>query len=282
MVSRFSDRIGARQATKSVQIDGMDAPLRNSLWNAIRSRVDTYPSHWHQAASGVARHALKVPVDSFHSSENGSQEWLRTSFFAAPWYAVYDIVEFVVLHIDRILEIDRRYGQSQRADFIREVDGILELELSGYRFIGGQVVPISDPVEVAAIEASASCGGGPSEHIRTALALLGQRPNPDYRNSIKESVSAVESVVNAYAGTDANGVAKAVEALAKKVEIHPALRAAVKQLYGYSSDANGVRHAILDQATIGYAEAAFMLVACSAFVNFFTEKVREASVHRGT
>jgi hypothetical protein len=34
---------------------------------------------------------------------------------------------------------------------------------------------------------------GVATHRRAAVALLGKRPEPDYRNSIKESISAVEA-----------------------------------------------------------------------------------------
>ncbi len=40
------------------------------------------------------------------------------------------------------------------------------------------------------------------------------------------------------------------------------------KLYGYSSDEDGIRHAILEEKEIGFDEAKFMLVACSGFVNY--------------
>ncbi len=162
-------------------------------------------------------------------------------------------------------------------------NGILERELSGYRFVQGVLVPISDPAEVLAIEqasqAAAKAGlQGAHEHIATALGLLGRKPTPDFRNSIKESISAVEAVVNSVSGGKAAGVADAVDALAAKAEIHGALKAAIKQLYGYTSDADGIRHAIMEQANVGFDEAKFMLVACAAFVNFFVSKASKAGL----
>jgi hypothetical protein len=50
------------------------------------------------------------------------------------------------------------------------------------------------------------------------------------------------------------------------------------KLYASTSDKDGVRHAVLDQSTISFAEAKFMLLACSAFVNF----VLEAASARGS
>lgn len=79
-------------------------------------------------------------------------------------------------------------------------------------------------------------------------------------------------------GDKARGVADAVDALAAKTEIHGALKTAIKQLYGYTSDAEGVRHAIMSQTDVGFDEAKFMLVACAAFVNFFVSKASRAGL----
>jgi hypothetical protein len=54
--------------------------------------------------------------------------------------------------------------------------------------------------------------------------------------------------------------------------MHRALKASFKSLYGYTSDENGIRHALLEESNIGYEEAAFMLVACSAFASFLIAK----------
>lgn len=47
------------------------------------------------------------------------------------------------------------------------------------------------------------------------------------------------------------------------------MKSAFEKLYGYTSDANGIRHA----GNIGgnsstFEEAKFMLVSCSAFINY--------------
>ena len=55
------------------------------------------------------------------------------------------------------------------------------------------------------------------------------------------------------------------------VKIHPALKGAFSKLYGYTSDASGVRHAgELGGKDSTFEEAKFMLVSCCAFVNYLT------------
>jgi hypothetical protein len=54
--------------------------------------------------------------------------------------------------------------------------------------------------------------------------------------------------------------------------MHPALNRSLSALYGYTSDANGIRHALLDESSLDFVDAKFMLVACAAFVNYLIGK----------
>jgi len=49
---------------------------------------------------------------------------------------------------------------------------------------------------------------------------------------------------------------------------HPAFKAAVLKLYGWSSDENGICDAIKDADKVERADAQFMPVTCSALVNY--------------
>lgn len=51
--------------------------------------------------------------------------------------------------------------------------------------------------------------------------------------------------------------------------MHPALNGAFQKLYGYTSDAGGIiRHALLEEDSLDFKDAKFMLVSCSAFVTY--------------
>jgi hypothetical protein len=87
------------------------------------------------------------------------------------------------------------------------VNHILERELSGFRFVQGLLVPITTKEEIEEIDTAAEKAGkfglvGAREHIHSALDLLGKKPNPDYRNAIKEAISAVESVAKQISKSD--------------------------------------------------------------------------------
>lgn len=56
------------------------------------------------------------------------------------------------------------------------------------------------------------------------------------------------------------------------VYIHGAMKDAFKSLYGYTSDESGIRHGGIDDNEIYQEDARFMLIACSAFVNYLIVK----------
>jgi hypothetical protein len=160
---------------------------------------------------------------------------------------------------------------------------VLKKELSGYHFISGILTPISDEVEVESIESAIRDADnlgfiGVKEHLRTALDLLGKKPDPDYRNAIKEAVSSIESLSKIITGNNSQGLAGALKELTKETNIHQALQLGFIKLYGWTSDDGGIRHAILDETNIGFTEAKYMIVSCSAFVNYLIGKSDQAGL----
>lgn len=81
-------------------------------------------------------------------------------------------------------------------------------------------------------------------HLEQALNLLADRKLLDYKNSIKESISAVEAICQLIASKDKVTLGQALGEIEKKVRIHSALKKAFSNLYGYTSDAEGIRHAL--------------------------------------
>lgn len=101
------------------------------------------------------------------------------------------------------------------------------------------------------------------------------RKKPDYRNSVKESISAVESLCMTLSDDPKASLGVALNKIEKTHELHPAFKKALSNLYGYTSDADGIRHALLDESNISYSDAKYMLVSCSAFINYVLGKMSE-------
>jgi hypothetical protein len=185
-------------------------------------------------------------------------------FFAAKWFEVYDFVEFVANNFERY-----RFKDA----FISACNARLEAEASAYRFVGTLITRITEEAEVQQIdEALAKTTGPVRAHLLRALELLSDRSSPDYRNSIKESISAVESLVALETNSDRGTLGQLLKLLEDQIQLHTALKNAFSSLYGYTSDANGIRHALLDVATLRFKDAKFFLVVCTAFITFVLAK----------
>lgn len=261
----------------------MDETLRNSLWNLVLSifRTDSRLSNrstWEIVTRRLAAGFFKVPVDHVPTwGYSKSLKWLHSAFDQLPWYEVYNLLEFLVHEV-----VHPSLGHNPQR-IVETSNAILEAEMSAFRFIEGELVPISNPTEVHAIEQAvddASRAGldGVRIHLEAALSLLARKPTPDYRNSIKESISAVEAAAKAISGSEKGELKDALAALEGKVALHGALKKGFLSIYGYTSDADGIRHALMDEPTAGFDEAKFMLVSCSAFTSFLISKAASAKV----
>lgn len=278
-MKRFSQRIGATDAPSIIQLESISGALRNSVWNFMVSLFEEGQAGWFRITELASQYFFKLPVDDLPRVNQRRREWLKRQFYALTWYEVYDFIEFVVDGYARSTSHPKFNQNRLRSAF----NDMFEEELSGYRFVGGELVPISSSAEVAEVEmalltTSATGLAGAHAHIAAALRLLAKRPDPDYRNSIKESISAVEALAKQLGTGESQGLAGALAELGKKVPLHGALRAGLLNLYGYTSDEGGIRHAMLDEPNLGYDEAKYMAVACSAFVNFLAAKAQRAGV----
>lgn len=268
----FSERIGLKPIRQVLQVHAMDEALRASLWNALHLRVWGVPEFMWSRYGGIGWiksfsrqlwfEYYKRPIDEIPSHPNTILETIKRGFFGGRWNEVYDFLEAVLgILKNGTLEVD--------------LNAVLNRELAGYRLIDGHFVEITDPQEIAALEEALSSDvyRPVSEHLARALQLLGDREQPDYRNSIKESISAVESMAKIVTKNDGATLGDALRVLEKNDEIHPALRNGMSNLYGYTNDADGIRHAMLEQPNLTAADAKYFLISCTAFVNYLKSKV---------
>lgn len=272
---RFSERQGYRSARSAIQTEGMDDALRNALWNAFQRVIwDSEESYRNQPYTSTSNlydllraywgDFFRLPIDRLPEYTSKAIEALRKYFFEAEWFDIYDLIEFTAT----------RLGKS-RGSFANSCNEALEREMSGFRLVDCVVTPITSPAELDAIDEalrSSATHIGANAHLMRALELLSDRHNPDYRNSIKESISAVEAIAQSVTNNPSASLGDALRSIASNAPMHPALNRSLSSLYGYTSDASGIRHALLDEPTLDFVDAKFMLAACSAFVNYIVGK----------
>ena len=282
-MTSFSQKYGYKPIKNIVQVEAVDDDLRIGLWNKLDSyywsKVDSsyyltsnpnYHLRW--LLEHIWSGYFKLPIDTIGKNWKPAHKYLREYYFSCSWNEVYDFIEFVANH----------YGNASTNNrFREECNEVLKREVSGYRFIGDRVVQITAEEEIAEIEEALQVSKALKPvaiHLNSALEKFSDKESPDYRNSIKESISAVEAISSQIAGKDKAELTEALKILSGKIQLHTSLRQKFIKLYGYTSDAEGIRHALLEETKLDFEDAKFMLVACSAFINYLKVKASKAGI----
>ncbi|MCG9899556.1 MAG: hypothetical protein MH132_06120 [Hydrotalea sp.] len=275
----FSQRIGKTPIKDVIQRDSIDEDLKNALWNGLtifywegKIHNDWIKSNSKDVIIFLTRIWIlffKNKLDEMPGSFHQLLPILKRFFYRCEWYQLYDFIEFIPLNYK-----PDYYNQTNH-EFIEYCNNVFEQELSAYRFVNGTLTQISSKEEVEAIEEALNIEDNLKPikiHLNRSLELFSDRKNPDYRNSIKESISAVEAYCSILTGNPKATIGQALKQIEIDNNIHPALKNSFSSLYGYTSDADGIRHALLEQDNLNQEDAKFMLVACSAFINYLRQK----------
>ena len=181
---RFSERYGHKKARDLIQSESMDDPLRNGLWSLLKMQVWDYvrdPYHSHTLVSDSNRevkdlceklwlHHFKKPLDTLTHNWKEVLAELRTYFFKAEWFEIYDFIEFVANNYERY---------KFREGFIPSCNAVLEREISAYRFVNGLIAQVTEKEQVEEIDAALDAARGPVyAHLRRDLELLSSRDAP--------------------------------------------------------------------------------------------------------
>lgn len=191
------------------------------------------------------------------------------------WYRKLDIIEF---SIDFLYSISKVYNEYNGiiGNLVKSLNAEFKRLNFAYRIINKQFVEVTAEEEIVSIKKALEENmDSVREHLTNALKLCSKRPVGDYRNSIKESISAVEVICRKRTGE--RDLGKALSKLEKNgIVIPQMLKSAFNNLYAYTNDkVTGIRHALMDDEgtfTPGYDEAIFMIVSCSAFINYLNKK----------
>ena len=263
----FSDRNGIRPVNQNMQLSDLDYNTRVSLSNRINYYL-TEKITQDSSQQFFVKHLLsdcfhfQVDYKSYYDFRSIIEEYIEKPIMEEPFDVVFTLIEFIIQSLKYLF-----YNYNESFEVI--INTAFTNEYVGYRIVNHIIVPITDSGEISSINEAIDSDKEVSVHLEKALSLLSDRNNPDYENSIKESISAVEAMCNLFANTNNATLSKVLEIIKKKKSIHPALLQAFEKLYGYTCDAKGVRHSgDLGGSNSTFEEAQFMLVACSAFVNY--------------
>ena len=270
----FSERHGYANPAPLLEEDSLPDALRNRIWNVLwtyhfHDISDEYGeySDTFDALSKRLRHIhFKTPVDERSSDPHSERELIRYYYFQLQFPKFYDFLEKMAGN-----SIASIYPNGDRRPdrFVERCNTVFEQEKARYRFVSNLITPITSEEEMAEVQLAADTDEAGS-HIRRAIELYRDRTSPDYRNSIKESVSAVEATYRRLTDEKHKDIGAAIAAMeGKGMQLPKSLKAGFSKIYGWASGESGIRHALMeDDRTVTEAEARLMLVMCSAYVNY--------------
>ncbi len=269
-----------------LQIDSINNSLKTRLWNVFQECfISRIPS---MSTGSIAPRAFyrKVWDDFFNmdldrltpNHEYGAvSKQIKEYFFSinGAWYKPYQIMEYCVAQYP---------FNSNLLELHEKVNKVMEQEFGAFRMIMGKFAPITNSHEIQEIAEALNASSKftmlePCNiHLSASLSKLSDKSKPDYRNSIKESISAIEALVKIITNQPKATLGTALEKVKDSANVHSALIEGFKKLYGYTSDAHGIRHGLIDQDTCDFDDAKYMLVSISAFINYLISKSQKSGL----
>ena len=237
-MTRFSERYG--------YIKPSDVLIREkiplSIQNAICTCFDNLPrlfflsgsDRWNEEYKNLEKYLWTFFLNN-REGEFRSYTIVATSFLESreyQWYEKLDLVEFAIQYLFQ-REERNSYTFSVLIKFVDLLNFHFERLNFAYRVVNKEIVEITSKEEITAIEtALQESTDNIRMHLSKALELYAKRPEGDYSNSIKESISAVEAYCRDKTGESTLG--KALNHLEKKgILIPKVLKSAFDKLYEY-------------------------------------------------
>lgn len=269
----FSQAQGYEPMPGPLALEKISEEARNKLWSLFYGyvsksvgRAGIHPT-WQRILLVLHINFLMRPSDEFLPWLSDFVAGYKGRFLRKePFNRVFDILQTIMQH------------RECPPSFIDDTAALFEECQLAYfvdKGIPVTILPAATPEEGASISnALQDVRGaglqGAEKHLRESGHLINAG---DWAGSVRESINAVESVARRLA-PDARTLSPALN---KMGELHPALKNAFSNLYGYTSDEQGVRHALLDEAAspAQQDEAIFMLGACASFVSYMLRKQRQ-------
>lgn len=280
----FSERIGKPTCVTTIQLNEFDDHTRTQISNQLFKLLDFIFSNQNKYSVGMYQDPASNMGSDFckalRADVLGYSVFLH-SFDIIRWDREFDRIDNVIAQApyNEVLDVIEYcyYWVTHRSDPLIKTtwknafNMLFRQEYVGYRFVSDQIVPITDELEISEIEQACKTPfDGARAQLQKALGFLSDRENPDYKNCVKESISAVEATCRIITEKDSATLGEALKLLAKHgLKLHPCLNSGIDKLYSYACDQGSVRHAEHEaESIVTFEEAKFMMVTCSAIVNY--------------
>ena len=230
---------------KSEKLDGYNKFLEFMYEDLFSCTIEDVPAQINSYGSWVDLYEVKAQIKQFILT-NGYNE-------------ILDLLEGI-----------NKFWKQRDNSFEEAINNIFKEENVQHRFVNGIITDIINEHEIKEIQESLDKNDDSSVHISKAINHLYNRQKPDYENSVKESICAVEVKCKEITKDPKATLGSAIKKLKDKgIIVHPSFEQGISKLYGYASDAKGIRHGGGKETTITEKEAKLVLTICTATCNYF-------------
>ncbi|WP_303660649.1 AbiJ-NTD4 domain-containing protein, partial [Bacteroides caecimuris] len=258
----FSQRNGYVEVSTVIIRETLTTPIMNSIQNLFTELWNKYTlplSIFEKLTAEFGRYYLNSRIEGNQHKMINPIHYM--DYDDLEWYEKLDVIEWCLDYLYKHLNSDE----------IHKLDcGIIDLNKEferhryGYRLVKGTFIETTSNQEIGSIEHAISIANGNVQiHLRQALQSISpSNQTPDFRNSIKESISAVGSFLRENFGGQTLG--DALNNMQKKRPnlLHRFIVQAIEKLYTYTNQSNtGIRHELLSHDYLpDHSDAIFMLV----------------------
>lgn len=270
-MENFSERYGYSVPTVIVR-GQITRPIQNCIYNWIGSLKEYLQYKFNIIEEDVWVNWMNMKKEDLYDTNRNFVNIILPYIDNKEneWYKKLDLVEVIISLLHKNNLIDATVDV-----IIRKLNDDFERLNFAYRVVEGRIIEVTAHSEIATIEEVVQHPiDNIKVHIDAALNLISaSRQVSDYRNSIKESISAIELYVRTV--THSSTLGEALKKMERNgVVINTTLKEGFEKLYGYTNDKRtGIRHALMEDVNAPTSdEAIYMLVVCSAFINYLTKK----------
>lgn len=272
----FSQANGYEEIPGPLKLEELSKEARTRIWNLfhdylLMSRYRSWPhpliDPWESILRSVHADHHYLPLDEWNSNFESVRSQLRQYIEAQPFNKVFDLIQFVMRQPKCPHHFNIRMKNtfaSSRLAYTIDIAPPPTILPAATQEEGETILESLQTLREAGLSGGAT-------HLLNASGFINQG---DWAGSIRESIHAVESVARIIDPQASQTLGPALSSIERQGSLHPALKNAFSALYGYTSNEQGIRHALLngDGTDVGKDEAIFMIGACASFASYLWRK----------